>query len=167
MLYLSIKLRENGNPFISLMNSLNILLISYLGPTIWNPILGDKTSKLEFVMRKKDKSGVKEDEALNIESVHLIGPTEASRIIGWKHRSSFYKHFHEGRFPGIRSVSLLKGRYYVLEDVFGTAFPEASDERLRELIIEYRAKRGQKVKKIYGSKQYLEDKIGSPLSRFS
>ena len=120
-------------------------------------------------MRKKDQSKAKEvkDEDLNIGKVHLIGPTEASQIVGWKHRSSFYKHFREGRFPEIRSVQLLKGRYYVLEDVFKAAFPEASEDQLRELIIQYRVERGQKVKTIHGSKEYLEDKIGSPLSRFS
>ncbi len=117
-------------------------------------------------MRKKDESK-KEDEILNLEKVCLIGPTEASQIVGWEHRSSFYKHFREGHFPEIRSVMLLKGRYYVLEDVFRTAFPEASEDQLRELIIQYRVERGQKVKTIYGSKEYLEDKIGSPLSRFA
>ena len=117
-------------------------------------------------MRKKDWSR-KEGEILNLEKVSLIGPTEASGIGGWAHRSSFYKHFREGHFPQIRSVMLLKGRYYVLEDVFRTAFPEASEDQLGELIIQYRAERGQKVKTIYGSKEYLEDKIGSPLSRFS
>ena len=117
-------------------------------------------------MRKKDKSITEEFEDKDVERVGLIGPTEASQIVGWKHRSSFYKHFHEGHFPEIRSVMLLKGRYYVLEDVFRTAFPEASEEQLRELIIHYRAERGYKVKTIYGSKEYLEDKIGSPLSRF-
>ena len=123
-------------------------------------------------MRRRDRSRVREvgDEALDVEDmekVHLIGPTEASRIMGWKHRSSFYKHFHEGHLPEIRSVPMLKGRYYVLEDVFRTAFPEASGDQLRELIIEYRVERGQKVKTIYGTKEYLEGKIGSPLSRLS
>ena len=117
-------------------------------------------------MRKKDWSR-KADEIRNLEKVCLIGPTEASRIVGWEHRSSFYKHFRQGHFPEIRSMTLLKGTYYVLEDVFRTAFPEASDNQLRELIIQYRVERGQKVKTVYGSKEYLEDKIGSPLSRFS
>ncbi len=116
-------------------------------------------------MRKKGWSRT-EDEIRNLKKVYLIGPTEASKIVGWGHRSSFYKHFREGHFPEIRSMMLLKGRYYVLEDVFRTAFPEASDKQLIELIIKYRAERGQKVKTIYGSKKYLEDKIGSPLSRF-
>ncbi len=121
---------------------------------------------LGVVMRKKDRQRI-EAEALNLEKVCLIGPTEASGIVGWEHRSSFYKHFREGHFPEIRSVMLLKGRYYVLEDVFRTAFPEASEDQLRELIIQYRVERGKKVKTIYGSREYLEDKIGSPLSRFS
>ncbi len=116
-------------------------------------------------MRKKGWSRT-ENEIRNLEKVCLIGPTEASQIVGWEHRSSFYKHFREGHFPEIRSMMLLKGRYYVLEDVFRTAFPEASEKQLIELIIQHRAKRGHKVKTIYGSKKYLEDKIGSPLSRF-
>ncbi len=76
-------------------------------------------------MGKKYKSEAKEveDENLNIEKVHPIGPTAASQIVGWKHRSSVYKHFHEGRFPEIRSVLLLKGRYYMLEDVSEQPFP--------------------------------------------
>ena len=116
-------------------------------------------------MRKKGWSRT-ENEIRNSKKVYLIGPTEASQIVGWEHRSSFYKHFREGHFPEIRSMVLLKGRYYVLEDVFRSAFPEASDKQLIELIIQYRVERGQKVQTIYGSKKYLEDKIGSPLSRF-
>lgn len=118
---------------------------------------------------RKSKSATEgiRDNVLAIDQVPLIGPMAAAQIMGWKHRSSFYKHFNEGHFPGIRSVFLLKGRYYVLEDVFATAFPEASQEQLRELIIEYRVNNGKKVKAMYGSKEYLESKVGSPLSRFS
>jgi hypothetical protein len=119
-------------------------------------------------MRKsKSTTGETRDNVLARDQVPLIGPMAAAQIMGWKHRSSFYKHFNEGHFPEIRSVFLLKGRYYVLEDVFATAFPEASQEQLQELIIEYRVNNGKKVKAMYGSKEYLESKVGSPLSRFS
>ena len=55
----------------------------------------------------------------------------------------------------------------MFEDVLSAAFPEASLEQLREIIIEYRSERGQKIKTMYGSREYLESKIGAPLSRFS
>ena len=116
---------------------------------------------------RRSKSESVNDDTTSIDRVSLVGPTEAALIMGWKHRSSFYKHFHEGRLPDIRSVMLLKGRYYVLEDVFIAAFPEASWEQLLEMILTYRDDRRGKIKTIYGSREYLESKIGSPLSRFS
>jgi len=106
-------------------------------------------------MRNKRKNEEKKDEI--VEKLYVVGPTETAKIMGWKHRSSFYKHFHEGHLIDIRSVLMLKGRYYVLEDVFKEAYPEADESRLKKMITDYRVKNRQKVKAIYLSKDQTQE----------
>jgi hypothetical protein len=52
---------------------------------------------------------------------------------------------------------MLKGRYYVLEDVFRESYPEADENKLKKLMTEYRVKSRQKVKAIYINKGQLEE----------
>lgn len=66
-----------------------------------------------------------------------VGPTEAARIFGWKSPLTFKRHLSE--MPKIRTVRLLRGTFYILEDILRVRFPEADDKRINAMAVEYQS----------------------------
>ena len=89
-----------------------------------------------MVRKRDDESEDQSDDPYYLATLPLVGPTEAAHIFGYSSPNSFKARLPS--LPEIRSVELLKGRYYVMKDVFKAAFPEATDEEVRLLILEYR-----------------------------
>lgn len=65
-----------------------------------------------------------------------IGPSECARLCGWKSPSTWKRHLSD--FPRIRQKKNGSGRLYDLGDVFAAIYPEANQERLNDMIVDYR-----------------------------
>jgi len=63
-----------------------------------------------------------------------VGPKEAAQIFGWTSPSTWRRNLPE--MPNIRTVSLLKGDYYILEDVLRARYPEKNDQEIERMVIE-------------------------------
>ena len=70
-----------------------------------------------------------------------IGPSECARLCGWKSPSTWKAHLSE--FPKIRQKRTRHGRFYDLGDVFAAIYPEANQERLNDMIVDYRLLRAK------------------------
>jgi len=68
--------------------------------------------------------------------LHLprVGPKEAAQIFGWSSPSTWKRNLPD--MPEIRTVHLLKGVYYVLEDVLRERYPDLSDQEIARIVSE-------------------------------
>lgn len=70
-----------------------------------------------------------------------IGPLQAARIAGWNSAKTWKRHLAE--FARIRRKKTRRGTFYDLGDVFAAIFPEADQERLNILIVDYKLRRAE------------------------
>lgn len=70
-----------------------------------------------------------------------LGPSECARIAGWKSPNTWKNHLSE--FPRIRQKKTRRGRFYDLGDVFAAIFQEADQQRLSNLIVDYKLSRAK------------------------
>ncbi len=70
-----------------------------------------------------------------------IGPGEAGKIAGYMSAITFKNHLRE--MPKIRTKEAGRGRLYELRSVFASFYSEATQQRLDELIIDYKILRTQ------------------------
>jgi len=87
--------------------------------------------------RAVEKMPAKTDSKSPLLSLPLAGPKEAAAIFGWRTGSTWRRRFPE--MKGIRTVTLLKGVFYVLEDVLRARYPEKSQQEIAVMIAEREA----------------------------
>ncbi len=75
-------------------------------------------------------------------SLPRCGPGEAGAIFGWS-GASFKRHFRE--LPPIRTVSLLSGVFYILEDVYRAKYPGASKPEIAAFLKDHAKGRSAKM----------------------
>lgn len=82
---------------------------------------------------------------LNRKPHEWLSSSECARLAGFKSPQSWKKNIR--RFSGVRVKKTRLGKFYELRSVFEAAFPEASKDRLDEIITDYRLRRYQKLDK--------------------